>query len=64
MIEDLKLRLNIEKPVAKTLGLLDTVNPFQKGGVFDWFKTGWNYGDCHLVKKKAKQDFLTRFNKK
>ena len=64
MIEELEFRLNIERPVAKTLGFFDTINPFEEGGVWGWFKFASNYGDCHLVRKKAKKDFLTRFNEK
>ena len=64
MIGDLESRLNIERPAAKALGFFDTINPFQEGGLWSWFNSAWNYGDCHLVRKKAKKDFLTRFNEK
>jgi len=38
------------------------MNPFQKGGLWDWFSAGYRYGNCIYIGKFAKKEFSTRFS--
>ena len=61
-LKGLKSLLNIEGPVFRTLGFWEAMNPFQKGGVWDWLRTGYRYKDCIYLRKFAKKEFSTRFS--
>lgn len=63
VLNDLETRLEIENPKAQTLGFWQTLNPNQKGGLWDWLGTGYHYKDCIFLRKKAKKEFDIRFSK-
>ena len=63
VLTDLKSRLEIENPEAQNLGFFQAINPFQKGGVWDFFRTGYRYRDCIFLRKKAKKEFDIRFSR-
>ena len=54
--------LDIKKPEARVLGFFDTLNPFQKGGLFHWVSTGVKYNKCIYARKKARKEFQRLFN--
>ena len=45
-------------PEFETLGLLETFNPFQRGGVFDWLGRGFKYRNCIDERMQARLLFL------
>ena len=45
-------------PKPKTLGPLSVLNPFQKGGVWQWLRRGAKYGDCIEERRTAKRTFF------
>ena len=59
-----RLLQQIGDTYSRTLGAADIFNPNQKGGFVSWLKASRRYNDCNLVRKKAKRDFSTRFNRK
>ena len=61
ILQDLESLLDIEKPKPKTLGLLQTLNPFEEGGLFGWLAHGFRYRDCIYTRKQAKKEFARRF---
>ena len=63
VLNDLKSRLQIENPKPQTLGFLQTINPFQKGGLWDVLQTGYRYRNCIYLRKKAKKEFDIRFSR-
>ena len=44
---------------AKTLGLLQAINPFEEGGIWQWFRRGTKYAGCIEERKAAKETFAT-----
>jgi len=63
ILKDLKTLLDIEKPDGpRVLGFWETMNPFQKGGLWDWFSTSYRYRNCIYIRKFAKKEFSTRFS--
>ena len=62
VLNDLKSRLKIENQQAQTLGFWQTMNPYQKGGLWHWFREGYHYKDCIFLRKKAKKEFDRRFS--
>ncbi|MCZ0932600.1 MAG: hypothetical protein OXJ52_05555 [Oligoflexia bacterium] len=61
-IEDIAQLLNIEEPKIRVLGFFDTLNPFQKGGLWDWLSLGYKYDKCIYARKKARKEFIKTFN--
>ena len=61
VLKDLKSRLEIVNPEAQTLGFFQTINPSQKGGLFDFFRVAFRYRDCIYLRKKSKKEFDIRF---
>ena len=61
-IENIKPLLNIEQPQVRVLGFVDTLNPFQKGGLWDWLSMGAKYDKCIYARKKARKEFIKVFN--
>ncbi len=53
--------LDIPKPEMRTLGLLQTLNPFQAGSVWDALRTGAKYQSCIHARRAAKRLFDARF---
>ena len=47
-------------PKPKTLGLLDALNPFKKGGIWQWLGRGAKYGRCIEERRGIKKDFATQ----
>ena len=47
-------------PKPKTLGLLQALNPFEEGGIWQWFRRGAKYGRCIEERKAAKEVFARR----
>ena len=64
VLKDLKSRLKIVNPEAQTLGFFQTINPSQKGGLFDFFRVAFRYKDCIYLRKKSKKEFDIRFSRK
>ena len=63
VLKNLRSLLQIEKPKMRVLGLFQTMNPFQKGGLWDWIKTGLRYDECIHRRKRAKKEFDLRFTR-
>lgn len=61
VLENLPALLHIEKPQSGALGFAQAMNPLQKGGVWDWLRTGWRYRNCIQFRKQAKQELNRRF---
>ncbi len=61
ILKDLASLLQIERPTPRVLGLFQTLNPFQKGGLWDWLRTGHRYQPCVQTRKQAKREFDLRF---
>ena len=47
-------------PKPKTLGLLATLNPFEKGSVWQWLGRGAKYRDCIKERRAAKRPFAAQ----
>ena len=61
VLENLPNLLQIKKPQSGVLGFAQALNPLQKGGVWDWLRTGWRYRNCTQLRKQAKQELDRRF---
>lgn len=61
VLENLPALLQIKKPQSGALGFAQAMNPFQKGGMWDWLRTGWRYRNCIQLRKQAKQELDRRF---
>ena len=61
VLENLPSLLQIKKPQSGVLGFAQTMNPFQKGGLWDWIKTTRRYEECIQLRKRAKKEFDRRF---
>ena len=61
ILKDLASLLQIERPTPQVLGLFQTLNPFQKGGLWDWLGTGRRYQPCVQTRKQTKREFDLRF---
>ena len=46
-------------PKPKTLGLLQALNPFEEGGIWQWFRRGTKYAGCIEERKAVKEPFAT-----
>ncbi len=55
--------LGIEKPKVRVLDFIDTLNPFQKGSLWDWLYYGMKYDKCIYARKKARKEFINTFNR-
>lgn len=63
VLENLRSLLQIERPKLRVLGFFQTINPFQKGGLWDWIKTTRRYEECIQLRKRAKKEFDRRFTR-
>ena len=63
VLDDLESLLQIERPTPRVLGFFQTLNPFQKGGLWDWLSTGRRYQPCLQARKQAKRAFDLRFGR-
>ena len=63
VLEKLPALLQIKKPQSGVLGFAQAMNPFQKGGMWDWLRTGWRYRNCIQLRKQAKQELDRRFTR-
>ena len=61
-IENIEPLLKIEKPEVRVLDFFDTLNPFQKGGMWDFLSQGVKYDKCIYARKKARKEFTKIFN--
>ena len=61
VVKNLLSLLQIEKPQSGVLSFAQAMNPFQQGGVWDWLRTSWRYGDCIQLRKQAKRELDRRF---
>ncbi len=52
---------SIKTPVSRSLGLLQTLNPFQEGGLWDFIRNARRYDGCIALRKEAKRQFRARF---
>ncbi len=64
VLADVESWLGIERPEMRTLGLIQTLNPFQRGGVWNWFRHGWRYGGCIELRRQAEQAFDVRLSRR
>ena len=48
----------MDPPEFEALGLLETFNPFQQGGIFDWLGSGFKYRNCIDERREARLRFL------
>lgn len=60
VLDDLVSLLAIEKPSSRTLGPLATLNPFQRGSLWNWLGDGWRYRKCHELDALAEREFNAR----
>lgn len=56
VIENLKELFKLEAPEPQVLGFFDTINPFQKGGFWDFLGTAFRYKDCIYLRKQSKYE--------
>lgn len=61
VLENLQSLLQVEKPQFRALDFFQTLNPFQKGGLWDAMRAGWRYDRCIQLRKRAKREFDRRF---
>jgi len=61
VIENLKNILQIKAPESQTLGFLDTINPFQKGGLWHFLDSAFYYRNCIYLRKQSKYELDKRF---
>ena len=61
VVENLRSLLQIEKPQSGVLSFAQAMNPLQRGGIWDWLRTTWRYGDCIQLRKQAKRELDRRF---
>ena len=61
MIDDLSARLKLKQPESQVLGLLDVLNPLQKGGLWDVWRSAARYGKCIQLRKQSKYELDKRF---
>lgn len=61
LVENLRSLLQIEKPQSGVLSFAQAMNPLQRGGIWDWLRTTWRYGDCIQLRKQAKWELDRRF---
>lgn len=61
VLNKLAVQPDLEKPTMRALGLLATLNPTQKGGLWDWLRSTAKYGDCIYTRRAAKQMFDARY---
>ena len=61
VIENLKDILQIKAPESQVLGFFDTINPFQKGGLWHFLGTAFYYKDCIYLRKQSKYELDKRF---
>ena len=61
VVENLLSLLQIEKPQSGVLSFAQAMNPLQRGGIWDWLRTTWRYGDCIQLRKQAKRELDRRF---
>ena len=47
----------MEPPQFRELGLFETINPLQEGGIFDWLGTGLKYRNCVDERREARIRF-------
>ncbi len=47
----------MKPPVSRVLTLAQSLNPFQAGGIPDWYFRGWKYRKCNDERKQAKELF-------
>lgn len=63
VLDDLESLLQIERPTPRVLGFFQTLNPLQKGGLWDWLSTGRRYQPCLQARKQARRAFDLRFGR-
>ena len=51
----------MKPPVSRVLTLAQSLNPFQVGGIPDWYFRGWKYRKCNDERKQAKELFRSVF---
>lgn len=60
VIENLKSILQIKAPESRVLGFFDTINPFQKEGLWHWLGSSFYYRDCIYLRKQSKYELDKR----
>ena len=60
VLDNLDSLLPIEKPTPRSLGLLASLNPFQRGGVWNWLGNGWRYRKCDELRLSWEREFSVR----
>ena len=60
VVEGLPSYFDLEKPVSRTLGFWQTMNPAQEGGLWHWLGTAAEYGECVYARRAAKKMFGER----
>ena len=53
--------VEIERPMTRMLGLSQTLNPFQEGGLWNWMRTERCYQQRLQARKQARREFDLRF---
>ena len=61
VIKNLKEHLILQAPEHGVLSFLDVINPFQKGGLWDFFISAFRYKDCIYLRKQSKYELNKRF---
>ena len=61
VIENLRELFKLKASKPQTLGFFETINPFQKGGLWDFLGTAFRYKDCIYLRKQSKYELDKRF---
>lgn len=61
VLERLDAWMDVERPVMRRLGLLQTLNPFQRGGLWDAVRHARRYARCTRLRDAAQAELKRRF---
>ena len=57
VLKEVGAYLGLEPPETKELGLAETLDPTEKGGLWGWFRHAYRYRDCHEWREAARAAF-------
>lgn len=61
VLERLDAWMDVERPTMRRLGLLQTLNPFQRGGLWQTLRLGNRYAQCASLRDAAQAELDRRF---
>ena len=64
VLERLDAWMDVERPTMRRLGLLETLNPFQRGGLWHTLRLGSRYDRCVRLRDAAQAELDRRFEER